>query len=220
MLETRLRVLRSMPAFRDSGVGDRRISKADGSTVIAATMRPDGSVRRERRVKPGFTPPDEVAAYSASSRVAARRGYTPRQQRTGPVGAAAPTQTQVEAQRHAAKTKSQRKNEARKQRRAEERMTRATAAEEGGGVEDKGEEEPQEEPQESAEEKRAKMHDKLQKNVRKLKKKLRQIAELEELPELNEAQQKKIDGKGALLQKLSIAVNSLDEMAGGEVADT
>ena len=36
---------------------------------------------------------------------------------------------------------------------------------------------PQEDPQESAEERRAEMVDKLQKNVRKLKKKLRQIAE-------------------------------------------
>ena len=202
-----------MSAFQDSGVGDRRISKADGSTVIAATMRPDGTVRRERRVKPGFTPPDEVAAYSASSRVGLRRGYTPRQQRAGPVGATAPTQAQVEAQMHAAKTKSQRKNEARKQRRAEERAMRAAAAATGGAeaVVAKAEEQ-QEEPEESPEEKRVNMIDKLQKNVRKLKKKLRQIAELEELPELNEAQQKKVNGKGALLQKLSIAVNSLTEM--------
>ena len=86
-----------MSAFQDSGVGDRRVRRADGSTVIAATMRPDGTVRRERRVKPGFTPPDEVAAYSASSRVAARRGHAPRQAGV-PVGAAAPTRAQVEAQ--------------------------------------------------------------------------------------------------------------------------
>ena len=56
-----------MAAFQESGVGDRRVKRPDGSTVIAATMRPDGSIRKERRVKPGFTPPDEIAAYSAAN---------------------------------------------------------------------------------------------------------------------------------------------------------
>lgn len=214
-----------MAAFRDSGVGDRRVTRPDGSTVIAATMRPDGSIRKERRVKPGFTPPDEIAAYSAANRVAFRRGYT---RSTGPIGARQPSAAELEAKKMAAKTKSQRKNEARKRRRAEERArhaeeSQATDAQHAGSASA---------PAASADAQRAtsdastigatqgdnetKMVDKLRKNVRKIKKRLRQIADLEKLPDLNDDQQKKVNTKGALLQKLSIAVNSLTDMGYAE----
>ena len=62
--------------------GDRRVLTKDGETVIAATLRPDGTVRKERKVKPGYTPPDEIAAYDASKQISAKRGTT---HKVGPV---------------------------------------------------------------------------------------------------------------------------------------
>ena len=48
-----------------SEIGDRRFTDARGTTYIAPSKRADGSWRKERRVKPGYVPPEEVAAYKA-----------------------------------------------------------------------------------------------------------------------------------------------------------
>jgi len=190
--------------------GDRRVKNVDGTTVIAATLRPDGTKRKERRVKPGYVPPDEIAAYDASQQVRTRRGIKPK--RTGP--GTAGNWSAIHAARNEKakttgivgggavkakpKTKAQRKNEARKKRKEEEKKKAATTVSEPDivvvPVVSEGEQ--------------------LEKNVRKLKKKLRQIAELEALDvsTLSEAQQKKLATKGTLLQRLSIAETSLQSL--------
>ncbi|KAJ1560797.1 hypothetical protein HK405_005930, partial [Cladochytrium tenue] len=46
-------------------------------TVIPASRRPDGSMRKEIRVRPGYVPQDEVARYSNSRLDAAKRVNLP-----------------------------------------------------------------------------------------------------------------------------------------------
>lgn len=49
-------------------------SAADGDRVIGASRRPDGTLRKERRVRAGYTPQDEVQVYvSRGSQVRAHR---------------------------------------------------------------------------------------------------------------------------------------------------
>jgi partner of Y14 and mago protein len=201
--------------------GDRRVLTKDGETVIAATLRPDGTVRKERKVKPGYTPPDEIAAYDASKQISAKRGTA---HKVGPVSG---NWTSIHANRAAnqkkrsgpvggstkstkPKTKAQRKNEARKKKKEEARtQAAATPASTTTTISSAA-------PVVvalTAAEKNAKEIESLEKNVRKLRKKLRQIAELEALDEpLNESQEKKMKTKGTLVQRLSIAETSLQSL--------
>jgi partner of Y14 and mago protein len=194
--------------------GDRRIKNDDGTTVIAATLRPDGTVRKERKVKPGYTPPDEIAAYDASKKIAAKRGIS---HKTGPVSGswsnihasrAANPKQQIGASASSVKpkTKAQRKNEARKKRRAETKVQSTTSPSSTTSITSP------EVPEVTKAEKQANEIESLEKNIRKLKKKLSQIGELEELETLNESQEKKLKAKGTILQRLSIAETSLQSL--------
>ena len=38
-------------------------TREDGERVIAASRRPDGTVRKERKIRPGFVPQEEQQVY-------------------------------------------------------------------------------------------------------------------------------------------------------------
>mmetsp|Transcript_38656 Transcript_38656/g.69278 ORF Transcript_38656/g.69278 Transcript_38656/m.69278 type:complete len:190 (-) Transcript_38656:130-699(-) len=48
------------------------VTKDDGTRVIAASRRPDGSIRKERRVRSGYTPQDEQPVYESRGKQMAK----------------------------------------------------------------------------------------------------------------------------------------------------
>lgn len=44
------------------------MSEAGEDRVVGGTWRPDGTVRKERRIRPGYTPQDEQPTYSSAGR--------------------------------------------------------------------------------------------------------------------------------------------------------
>ncbi|KAJ3056288.1 hypothetical protein HK097_007500 [Rhizophlyctis rosea] len=90
------------------------IKEVDGDRVIAASRRPDGTIRKERKVRPGFVPQEDVTRYSNEKVEASKvpKGYVP-----GMVLKSAPPT----ASDSAPKSKSAKKNAARAAKKAAEK---------------------------------------------------------------------------------------------------
>lgn len=43
--------------------GEDQVKQKDGERIIAPTRRPDGTYRKQIRIRPGYVPPEETAIY-------------------------------------------------------------------------------------------------------------------------------------------------------------
>ena len=164
-----------------------------GYTIIPATQRPDGTWRKEIKVKAGYVPPDEMDRYQSKGRqIAANNSGLP------------PGMT-VDENTATKKSKNQKKNERKKLKKQEIKAKEV-------GVENKADALPsdmgkmkleEEKPDESVMSKEA-----LEKKLKNLKKKLRQIEELEkkvsnkEIKELSKEQSDKVSRKKDILDEI------------------
>lgn len=166
------------------------IVKTDNQAIVPASRRPDGTFRKEIKIRPGYTPPEDVARYSNERLDSARvvkpeypPGYTP------PANEVTTTK----------KSKNQKKNERKKAKKAE--------AEAGG--KEKEEQEEEEEKNEETDDRQAEPEPKAkataavtaqessaqespalidpQKKLKALEKKLRQAEQLKEKQTKGEA---------------------------------
>ncbi|KAF9969330.1 hypothetical protein BGZ73_008351 [Actinomortierella ambigua] len=87
-------------------------SDSDGTRIIPATRRPDGTYRKERKVRANYVPPEDVAKYT-NARIASGRP-TPAQLQQ--------QKEKEEAERLANMSRAQKKNEKRKVKRKEEQQ--------------------------------------------------------------------------------------------------
>ncbi|KAF9916369.1 hypothetical protein BX616_003920 [Lobosporangium transversale] len=99
------------------------IQQKDDARVIPMSRRADGSVRKERRVRPGYVPPEDVAKYSNRVLDAARPSAAP----NSSLSSSSPLTT-ISPAAETPKSKSQLKNEKRKAKRKEEQSSPISAS--------------------------------------------------------------------------------------------
>eukprot|EP01025_Chloroclados_australasicus_P011619 TRINITY_DN1507_c0_g1_i2.p1 TRINITY_DN1507_c0_g1~~TRINITY_DN1507_c0_g1_i2.p1 ORF type:complete len:268 (-),score=32.85 TRINITY_DN1507_c0_g1_i2:461-1189(-) len=96
-----------------NGVYSQYVVNENGDRVIPATQRADGSWRRERKIRPGYVPQDEVPVYAPPG---VRNKLTPQ----GTPGMEYEEETNSSPPQ---KTRNQKKNERKKQKRKEQKST-------------------------------------------------------------------------------------------------
>ncbi|KAK3848063.1 MAG: hypothetical protein J3R72DRAFT_429773 [Linnemannia gamsii] len=94
----------SLPPKTISGIQER-----EDERVIPMTRRPDGTFRKERKIRPGYTPPEDVAKYTNRVIESAR-----------PIAPSTPSPSAAAAADNTPKSKSQLKNDKRKAKRKED----------------------------------------------------------------------------------------------------
>ncbi|KAI0002967.1 hypothetical protein BJV74DRAFT_881929 [Russula compacta] len=105
------------PLFPEQSASGIAIDPRTLDRVIPESRRADGSVRKERKIRPGFTPQEDVARFRSTRQQAVDTRALPKGHIIGwaPPGAAAPEKTQPQS-------KSAKKNEKRKEKRKEKRQ--------------------------------------------------------------------------------------------------
>ena len=189
------------------------VRKKDGSLCIPETQRQDGSWRKERKVKEGYIPPDEVPAYKTRGQIEKETiASLPPPGMTSTIEYIAPKPT--------TKSKSQKKAEKRKEKKrlAKEKessldsqvdLLTETTLKLQVASKKKNEEQPESDPSTEQQVELDSEKDKLKK-TRTLRKKLKQIRELESkiasgaLPNPEPEQLVKISKKDELISELAL----------------
>lgn len=180
-------------------------AKTDG--VIPASQRPDGTWRKEIRVKAGYIPPDEAVRYQSRGKEWASSASKL------PPGMTKNVTFDKQSVPEVKKTKNQKKNERKKQKKSEQAMAKPEDADNEdadkanlesklAGLNVKSTEAPLEEITQTA------SKDTITKKIKGLRKKLRQIEELEtklksgQVTELTREQKEKVSKKGDIADEL------------------
>jgi partner of Y14 and mago len=166
------------------------VEDQSGERHIPSSVRPDGSKRKEIKIRPGYKPPEDVEVYK--NRTA--EGF--RNRGSGGVPGAEGLKDDEAGRSSAAANKNAKRREARKKAKAAEDSMGETAATNGGATKsDGGKEVPQKEEPVDPEVER-------EKKARNLKKKLKQAKELKE----------KKEGGAALLPEQFAKVIKINEL--------
>ena len=162
-------------------------------TIIPASQRPDGTWRKEIRVKAGYVPPDEMDKYQSKGRQIASNS------------SGLPPGMAVDENSATKKTKNQKKNERKKLKKQEAKNKETEIQDQVAALPSKMTNMKVEEgkPDETPVSKEA-----IVKKLKNLKKKLRQIEELEkkisskEIKELSKEQSDKVSRKKDVLDEI------------------
>ncbi|SMQ51694.1 unnamed protein product [Zymoseptoria tritici ST99CH_1A5] len=179
--------------------GIRKLST--GESVIPSSTRPDGSVRKEIRVKPGYKPPEDVEVYKN------RTAHAWKNRGKGGVVGAEPVEDKSPLQVAAAAAKNAKRREARKK--AAATTGNGKAGDEEGTVDGAAGDEVKEPVTVDPEAEKAK-------EAKKLAKKLRQARELSEKKEKGEGLLPEQFQKVIKIQELIRQLDNLGFDAEGE----
>ncbi len=171
----------SVPTPSKAGI----VEDSSGERHIPSSVRPDGSKRKEIKIRPGYKPPEDVEVYKN------RTAETWKNRRSGGVPGAEGLTDNADEGSSATSNKNAKRREARR---------KAKAAEEGG--EGKATEKVEEKVQEKVEEVKVNPEVEREKKARNLKKKLKQAKELKE----------KKEGGAALLPEQFAKVIKINEL--------
>ncbi|ORY81786.1 hypothetical protein BCR35DRAFT_303922 [Leucosporidium creatinivorum] len=91
------------------------VNKTDGDRVVAASRRPDGTYRKELKIRPGYTPEEDIKRYRSTRMAEAEARAAVKGKVPGLTPGASPAQAAI-----AGMSKAQKKNAKRKEKRREE----------------------------------------------------------------------------------------------------
>ncbi|KAF2101462.1 hypothetical protein NA57DRAFT_72905 [Rhizodiscina lignyota] len=159
-------------------------TSASGERVIASSTRADGTVRKERRVRPGYRPPEDVEVYKNRTAEAWKN--------RGSAGVPGAEKVDTEEKKSSASSKNAKKREARKKAAANVAESQKDNLDKGGSVNEAKPAEPAasvENKEATIESEKAEVDPEAEKEkeARKLAKKLRQARELKDKKEKGDA---------------------------------
>ncbi|KAJ3081586.1 hypothetical protein HK102_002247 [Quaeritorhiza haematococci] len=199
-----------------SGIAVIATTPMGDERIIPASRRPDGSVRKERKVRPGYVPQEDVATYKnqKAETFKAPEGYVPG---IGVVNkpSSPSRQQQLVYEEDLAKSKTAKKNEKRKMKKILERMSapiepEVTQSSSNATSTSSQTSKPTSAPTSSS-------PDDIEKKIKNLRKKLRQIDDIQKKADSGETllpeQKEKLEKKGSVEAEIAELEKSLGALS-------